>query len=124
MAAKKKTTEKKRPRGRPAYKPTDSDRSKVKTLAGYGLTHDHIATVMEISDETLRKHYRKELDAGMATAQAQIASWAFDSARSGSVPMRIFLCKTQLGWKETVHTEHSGEIKGLYEVITSESESS
>jgi hypothetical protein len=42
-----------------SFVPTDEERQKVKSMAGFGLKHEQIATLMGIgSAATLRKHFR------------------------------------------------------------------
>ncbi len=51
-----------------AHTPCEKIRRQVAKLAALGLIHDQIADVVEISDETLRKHYRAELKRRARTA--------------------------------------------------------
>lgn len=95
--------------GRKAHEPTEKDRHQAETLSGLGIPQEMIATILQISQDTLARHYREELDRGLAKAATQIAGWAFDSARKGNVTMRIFLAKTRLGWRETTHHELTGK---------------
>lgn len=75
-----------------------------------GFPHEEIADTLGISDETLRKHYREELDHGMTKANARVVQTAFQQATSGKSPaMTMFWLKTRLGWKETQKVEHTGQ---------------
>jgi hypothetical protein len=38
--------------------PTDEQRRTVKTMSGFGVPHDNIATHIGIDPKTLRKHFR------------------------------------------------------------------
>lgn len=59
---------------RPAHKPTRDTRTQVRTLAGIGISQKMICKQIGIgSEHTLEKHYRKELDEGMATAVINMA---------------------------------------------------
>ena len=59
----------------------------------------------------LRKHYRDELDLGETKANAQVAGFLFNSARSGNVTAQIFWLKTRARWRETpLELRHSGSI--------------
>jgi DNA-binding XRE family transcriptional regulator len=78
---------------RKAHEPTDKDRKQVTLMAGIGLTHDQIAKVVGVSDETLRKYYDKELETAAAMMNAQVAQNLFSiatSKASGCVPAAIF----------------------------------
>lgn len=95
-----------------AHKPTPELRAQVEKYAAVGLPHDIIGTLVGCCDKTLEKYYPDELAAGTAKGNAQIAGWAFDSARRGNIPMRIFLCKVRLGWREKSQVELTGENGG------------
>ena len=50
---------------RPKFRATDEQRQKVRALAGYGLPHKQIATILEVgSVDTLRKYFHEELRLG------------------------------------------------------------
>ena len=64
-----------------------------------------------IDAKTLRKHYRDELDLGETKANAQIAGFLFNAAKSGNVTAQIFWLKTRARWRETpMELRHSGAI--------------
>jgi hypothetical protein len=74
-----------------------------------GIPQVEIGKVLDVSDETLRKHYRDELDLGMTKANAKVVQTAFQQATSGKSPaMTMFWLKTRMGWKETQKVEHTG----------------
>ena len=78
-----------------------------------GLWHprDRFAAVLGVDPKTLRKHYRDELDLGEIKANAQVAGFLFNSARSGNVTALIFWLKTRARWRETpTELKHSGSI--------------
>jgi hypothetical protein len=87
---------------RPPFQATDKQRSLVKSLAGFGFTHQEIATFLELkSPKTLRKHFRAELDLGEIQANAKVAQTLFNLATSGQHPAAtIFWMKTRRGWRE------------------------
>ena len=81
---------------RPSFKPTVEKRKMVKSMAAVGLTHDQMATAIGIrSPKTLRKHFRKPLNAGNAEAIAKVTSVAYEMAQSGKYPSmtRFWLMK-------------------------------
>ena len=61
-------------RGRPRHEPTAQTRDMVEALAGFGVSSENIALVLGISDVTLRKRYRKQLDVGFARVEARLIS--------------------------------------------------
>jgi hypothetical protein len=98
--------------GRRAHKPDAAQRRQVEALAAYGIPEIDISRVVGIDPKTLRKHYRDELDMGETKANAQVAGFLFNSARSGNVTAQIFWLKTRARWRETpVELKHSGSIR-------------
>ena len=88
----------------PPHKPTDQQRKIVKAMSAYGIPQDDIAKVIGIHDETLRIHYRQELDVANAEACAKVAENLFRKATGDgreSVTAAIFWMKTRGRWKET-----------------------
>ena len=92
---------------RPELEFTKEDRKLVETLAGYGLPHDDIALLIKdgITRKTLAKHFRRELDAGKAKANAKIAQSLFKQATEGNITAAIFWAKTQMGWREVNYVD-------------------
>ena len=85
--------------------PTDATKAQVETASGLGLPHEQIASLIGISDKTLRKHYKEELAVGKAKASAQIAKSLFNKAQSGDTTALIWWTKAQMGWGETNTTK-------------------
>ncbi len=97
--------------GRRAHKPDPAQRRQVEAMAAYGIPEIDIAMVLGVDPKTLRKHYRDELDMGETKANAQVAGFLFNSARSGNVTAQIFWLKTRARWRETpLELRHSGSI--------------
>ena len=104
---------------RRAHDPTDKDRKQVMMMSGIGLTHDQISKVMQISDETLRKYYREELETGEAKTTAMVAQNLFNIATGsgqGAVTAGIFWMKTRAGWREVNRNEITGANGGAIQV--------
>jgi hypothetical protein len=98
------------------YKPDDKSSKQITLMAGIGLTHDQIAKVMGISDETLRRHYKQELATAKTMLNTQVANNLFRIATSqdhkGAVTAAIFWLKTQAKWKETIDlSNEDGSLK-------------
>ena len=64
-----------------------------------GLPHEDIATLLAITDKTLRKKYKLELKSGKAKANLEIASTTYKEAIKGNPTLLIWWAKTQMGWK-------------------------
>ena len=106
-------------RGRPAHVPTTEKRTMARTLSAVGVTHEDIASKMDISADTLTKYYKKELDDGRIDANAQIAKSLFDQAKNGNTSAQMFWLKTRAGWKERQVNELVGVNGDPIEITTS-----
>src|SRR3954454_862974 len=94
-----------------AHKPEPAPRKQVEAMAAYGIPAQDISRVVGIDAKTLRKHYRDELDMGETKANAQVAGFLFNSARTGNVTAQIVWLKTRARWRETpMELRHSGSI--------------
>jgi hypothetical protein len=83
------------------FRPTDEQRRTVRAMAGFGVPHEDIGTLLEIDAKTLRKHFRRELDRGSIEATAKVAQTLFAMAISGqNVAAAIFWMKARAGWRE------------------------
>ena len=83
-------------------------------MVACGMHHDDIGKVIGVSDVTLRKHFRAEIDTGMIRANAKVAATLFSMATSGECPAATFFwMKVRLHWKEPVHLEFGENIKRL-----------
>jgi len=92
--------------GKPAHEPTDELREKVTFLCINGLDHEKIASAIGVSENTLRKHYRHELDNARNEKNACVASSLYQKAINGDVAAQCFWLKTRAGWKETIVQEN------------------
>lgn len=90
------------------HEPTEATRRLVESSSGLGLPHEQIAVLVGIDDKTLRKHYRNELDAGKAKANAKIAQTLFSKATAGDTASLIWWTKAQMRWSETMKQEVTG----------------
>lgn len=72
----------------------------VQALSAVGVRYEDIATKLDISADTLVKHYRRELDLGRIEANASVAQTLYQSAKKGNVVAAIFWMKTRAGWRE------------------------
>tara|TARA_S200002703_G_scaffold149228_2_gene146587 strand:- start:88 stop:546 length:459 start_codon:yes stop_codon:yes gene_type:complete len=95
--------------GRPPYIKTQEDSKTVEALAVAGVKQSLIADIVKISEPTLRKNFRKELDTSKARANAIISQALFKKAKDGNVVAQIFWLKTQAGWKEKNAIELTGK---------------
>lgn len=85
------------------YVPTAEQRKQVDAMAGYGVPEEAIAKVLDIHPETLRLHYRRELDTAHIRANSAVAQSLYQKAIGNgpqSVAACIFWLKTRARWKE------------------------
>lgn len=89
--------------GRPPHQPDDKSRTLVESLSGLGIVQDDIARLVGISANTLREHYRAELDLGAVKANAKVAQNLFAIAckptREGLDAAKFWL-RVRAGWSE------------------------
>lgn len=82
-------------------------------LSGLGLKQEEIAllvinprTSKPIDGKTLRLHFARELEVGMAQAKAKVAQSLFNKAIGTgpqSVTAAIWFSKCRMGWREQTH---------------------
>ena len=122
MANDNKPTAKNKTAGRPEFEPTEAERKQVEAMAGYGVPQDKIATLVRdgINKTTLIKHFRAELDRGIAMADVQISKTLFQQATSGNTAALIFWAKARMGWKETQGIDHTTKGESLNRPATAE----
>jgi hypothetical protein len=84
------------------FVPSDEQRRKVKSMAGYGLKQEQIAILIGVaSTVTLRKYFREELTRGPIEAKAQVRKTLYKLATSGHHPgATMYWLKTRAGWSE------------------------
>lgn len=99
---------------KPGPKPrnwTDQERMLVKYMAVAGVPHERIAKSIKTTGETLRKHFRDELDLGIDQIKALAVGKLVENIKAGKTAEILFFLKTQCGWRETVEVEHSGSVE-------------
>ena len=63
-----------------AFCPGDEQRRTVEAMISYGIPQVDIARVIGIDPDTLRKHFREEIDTGAARANTRVAAFLFEQA--------------------------------------------
>lgn len=71
-------------------------------LCAVGVTQDAIASRLNISDETLRKYYRKELDEGVQDMNIVAMNTVFEKVKEGDLKAAIAWLKMRAGWYEAL----------------------
>lgn len=81
--------------------PDEKTRAEISALLAFGITQIDTAAYMGMDVKTLRKHYRKELDTALTSANFKIANALYKNAVDNeNVSAQIFWLKTKGGWKE------------------------
>lgn len=95
---------------RPEFVPTDEQRTLVKVMVAGEIKQEDIAAVLRIAKGTLRKHFRKEIATAIAELNGKVVGSLYKQALAGDVKAAIWITQSRMGWKQTIHTEHSGSI--------------
>lgn len=87
--------------GAPHHEITPELQAKVKAMSAFGITQAQMCAYLGISEDTLQRHYRAELDTAKVDAVMQAANRLFRKAvHEGDTTSLIFYLKTQGRWKE------------------------
>lgn len=90
-----------------AHKPTDTKREMVRKWIKV-LTIDQVAIKMGMGRDTLLRHYREELDAGVTDAVAAIGAKVLAQAMNGDKASQFFFLKTRGKWSQRVEVTGPG----------------
>ena len=111
--------------GRPPFEPTDEQRKNVEIMVGLGIRQDSICALVRdrkdrpISEATLRKHFRKEIDQGAAKLHATIGNFMVATILGRDPPPGIkpitepkvrasfaeLFARGRMGWRDTMRSE-------------------
>ena len=118
--------------GRKAIELTEDQKAQVEALAAY-LTQEQIADYFGITRPTFHAMMEREPDIllrykrGKAKAIGAVAQGLIQQARAGDKVAAMFYLKTQAGWRETTHIDHSntdGTLQpNLIEIVAADDES-
>jgi hypothetical protein len=92
----------KRPAHRPPHAPTQTDRDTVAAMVAAGIAQVDIARVRGISEPTLRKHYRQELEAGTAALNTVVILEHIKRIKAGDFQAIKWWEQARMGWSERV----------------------
>src|SRR6516225_908967 len=115
-------------RGRPAFRPTDEQRKNVEVMASLGIPEEEICLVVRnrsdkpISRNSLRKHFKKELETGATKLNARVGHFMVATIFGTRPPDGItpitnervrgrlgeLYLKARLGWREIDSNQHKG----------------
>ncbi len=104
-----------------AHYPTDEIRAKVSSLYSFGHTQEQIATYLDISVDTLDRHYRRELDTAVTHANSMVANSLFKKATDNDdLQAQIFWLKTRGKWRSAdsdAITESQDDLKAELKLL-------
>jgi hypothetical protein len=110
--------------GQPPYEPTPADRATVKNLVVCGYPHEQIAACIGqrgISEPTLRKHFRRELDTSKSEVDAFATMTIIELMKRGNLGAACFYLKCRAGWREKPpddgNSEDDSALKELADAI-------
>ena len=84
-----------------AHEPTENSKQLVTEFVRYGIAQEHIARRLDISVDSLAKHYRFELDNGLANSIQEVANALWSKAvNDKDLTAMIFYLKTRGKWRE------------------------
>ena len=90
------------------YNKNDKDRLLVEQMSACGIPHESIANVLDISHDTLTRHYKEELTNASAKANTKVAGTLYNKAIRGDTACMIFWLKTRAKWREVNYQEITG----------------
>lgn len=99
--------------------PDEITRAQVQSLATAGIPHALIAEIVELSEDTLNKHYKKELKFSTPIAVARIAGTLYQQALNGDTKAAVQYLKmkgAQYGWVEKQVVEVTADTKETKEL--------
>jgi len=103
--------------GRIAFAPTQEQRRLVEQLSAFGIRIDEMPVFITnsagrpISEPTLRKHFKREINYGRLKANVKVANALYRNATEpagnaahGNITAQIFWLKTQAAWTDAQPT--------------------
>jgi hypothetical protein len=86
--------------GRPRKTPTNEQATQAEQLAAIGVSDADIASVMGVSEATLKNYLADRLKTGRAKGRTKIGKAMFDAALAGNVSAQVWWSKNQMGWRD------------------------
>lgn len=104
--------------GSPEHVPTEITRDRVSNLVAFGIKQEHICDMLGISDDTLRKHYKHELDYGLSNAIEKVANVLYSKAIDDRDLTAVqFFLKTRGRWREKDRDEGNKALEQYQSIV-------
>jgi len=90
--------------GKPPFIPTNDDRKTVEIMTACGFNHAQVCNQLGptgLSEKTLIKYFRRELDTAVDKANARMGAKAYQMGLGGSERMVQYWLNCRAGWKDT-----------------------
>lgn len=100
-----------KPRGRPAFAPTQKMRDSVSIWKAGGMSDEDIARVLEIDADTLKKHFADELRTHWAKKTAAVVEARFKAAMKGNVTAQTKFLEASRAVSGNAHIGNQPEAK-------------
>lgn len=82
--------------------PNPETAEQIQRYLAAGVSQRAICELINISHDTLGRHYKQTLEVGRDVANARIAAKLYERALTGECPASMFFwLKTRAGWRET-----------------------
>ena len=91
-----------RPANRPPHEPTKVDRDTVAAMVAAGIAQADIARCRGISEPTLRKHYRDEIDTGITALNTMVILAHIERIKAGDFQAIKWWEQSRMGWSERI----------------------
>jgi hypothetical protein len=99
----------------PPHKPTEQTRTLVTLGASCGMTYERLSRVLGIGEETLAKHYVKELAEAKDKVESELQGLLYGIAHNekhrGQVTAILALLNNKFGWRQPVDVHLKGQRK-------------
>ncbi|NAZ37164.1 hypothetical protein [Rubellimicrobium sp. CFH 75288] len=103
--------------GRPPHQPTEKDRMLVTLLKAQGAKEDFIARKIGVCLNTLKQHYREELDFGKEEVDAKVGASLITAAMNPQHPKwfsaAVWYSRSRMGWGGAREADPPGWRDGL-----------
>lgn len=94
--------------GNPPFVATDEQRIQVEAYVAAGAQQWLIAEYLQVSIDTLQRHFAVELEHGKQRIDAKVGSSIVQKALAGDADFMKFYAARRAGWKTTTAVESSG----------------